>query len=342
MRWPRRCSIFVVVFAWCLAATVIAAVVFAVKFTNRICDCDNDGPTYNGEEASFVLPREGVDTDLDRRRHKLCLVVPYRNRFEELLRFVPHMSKFLSKKNIRHSIFVVNQADTLRFNRASLINVGFLHVRSAEGDRDCDYVGVHDVDLLPINEELSYEFPSKGPFHVAAPGLHPRYEYPSFLGAILLMKVTDFELVKGMSNQYWGWGMEDDEFYHRLKDARLEVQRPEGIKTGTKDTFLHIHGPRKHARDFQMCYNQRDKTRRRDRLGGFHTVDYEMASVQHMTVDGHHFQLLNVQLKCDKDETPWCDCRDAPQSEARVKPIRKEDDIRPHLGKNRGIVQKKN
>ena len=84
----------------------------------RICDCDNDGPTYNGEEASFVLPREGVDADLDRRRHKLCLVVPYRNRFEELLRFVPHMSKFLSKKNIRHSIFVVNQADTLRLGSA--------------------------------------------------------------------------------------------------------------------------------------------------------------------------------------------------------------------------------
>ena len=127
-----------------------------------------------------------------------------------------------------------------------------------------------------------------------------------------------------------------------LKDARLEVQRPEGIKTGTKDTFLHIHGPRKHARDFQMCYNQRDMTRRRDRTGGFHTIDYEMGGVQHMTVDGHHFQLLNVRLKCDKDETPWCDCRDAPQSEARVKPVRKEDDIRPHLGKNRGIVQKKN
>ena len=81
--------------------------------------------------------------------------------------------------------------------------------------------------------------------------LLPRYDYPTFLGAILLMKVTDFELVKGMSNQYWGWGMEDDEFYHRLKEARLEVRRPEGIKTGTEDTFLHIHGPRKHARDFQ-------------------------------------------------------------------------------------------
>ena len=35
------------------------------------------------------------------------------------------------------------------------------------------------------------------------------------------MKVTDFELVRGMSNQYWGWGMEDDEFYHRLKGSSV-------------------------------------------------------------------------------------------------------------------------
>ena len=54
------------------------------------------------------------------------------------------------------------------------------------------------------------------------------------------------------------------------------------------------------AHPVQFCYNQRDQTRRRDRLGGFHTVDYEIGSAQQMTVDGHHFQLLNVQLKCDK------------------------------------------
>ena len=35
MRWPRRCNIYVLLLAWCLAATVIASVIFAVKFTNR-------------------------------------------------------------------------------------------------------------------------------------------------------------------------------------------------------------------------------------------------------------------------------------------------------------------
>lgn len=31
------------------------------------------------------------------------------------------------------------------------------------------------------------------------------------------MTMKDFSKVNGMSNKYWGWGLEDDEFYLRLK-----------------------------------------------------------------------------------------------------------------------------
>jgi xylosylprotein 4-beta-galactosyltransferase len=40
-----------------------------------------------------------------------------------------------------------------RFNRASLINVGFLESRT-----DCDYIAMHDVDLVPVTEGLPYMF----------------------------------------------------------------------------------------------------------------------------------------------------------------------------------------
>jgi len=46
--------------------------------------------------------------------HKLAVVVPFRDRFEELLEFVPHMEQFLTKQNIDHTIIVVNQVDSLR------------------------------------------------------------------------------------------------------------------------------------------------------------------------------------------------------------------------------------
>lgn len=36
----------------------------------------------------------------------------------------------------------------------------------------------------------------------------------------------------GMSNRFWGWGREDDEFYRRLRKAELQVKvsRKQGTK----------------------------------------------------------------------------------------------------------------
>jgi predicted glycosyltransferase involved in capsule biosynthesis len=48
-----------------------------------------------------------------------------------------------------------------------------------------------------------------------------------------------FLLVNGLSNVYWGWGLEDDELYARLKDAQLQIQRPGNLSTGTA-SFRYI------------------------------------------------------------------------------------------------------
>lgn len=32
-----------------------------------------------------------------------------------------------------------------------------------------------------------------------------------------MLTLKDFKFVNGLSNKYWGWGLEDDEFYLRLR-----------------------------------------------------------------------------------------------------------------------------
>ena len=81
-----------------------------------------------------------------------------------------------------------------RFNRASLLNIGFLLSRN-----ECDYMVMHDIDLLPVNDHLKYEFPSKGPYHVSSPELHPLYHYKTFVGGILIMSRQQFEKVSHFS-----------------------------------------------------------------------------------------------------------------------------------------------
>ncbi|PBC28261.1 Beta-1,4-galactosyltransferase [Apis cerana cerana] len=235
--------------------------------------------------------------------HRLAILVPFRDRFEELLIFAPHIKQFLDKQNIDYHIFVLNQIDRFRFNRASLINVGFLEI-----NKEFDYIAIHDVDLLPINDELLYSFPNKGPFHVSSPELHPRYHYSTFVGGILLIKREHFIQVNGMSNKYWGWGLEDDEFYVRLKEAGLTVIRPQNISTGTHNTFKHIHDRNHRKRDMIKCYNQREVTRKRDRQTGLNNVSYKILGTITMTIENTPLTVLNISLMCDKMITPWCEC----------------------------------
>ena len=292
---------------------------------------DNSCRTSSPNSLSSLI----ANPPLSSSDHFLCVLIPFRDRFEELNEFVPSINDFLKRKSIPHAIFVINQLDTFRFNRAALINAGFTEssrILSKMPDlpnQDCDYVALHDVDLVPLNQHISYAYPEKGPFHVAAPGLHPKYDYPSFLGGILLIQRYHFRLVNGMSNKYWGWGLEDDEFHRRLIDSSLQVQRPVNITTGKDKTFKHFHHARKRKRDMSKCYNQHEVTRRRDRETGLESVKYKMLRAYQNCIDNVPYTLLNVLLECDRQVTPWCDCKDAPPVEKPKHLTRDEDVIVP-------------
>ncbi|KAG8225786.1 hypothetical protein J437_LFUL005593 [Ladona fulva] len=272
-------------FAVCLLGTLVITYFLAISPMTDVCNCEDQATRGNSITDDNNLEKRDQNA-----RHKLGVLVPYRDRFEELMVFIPHMQNFLKKQNIVNHIYILNQVDTYRFNRASLINVGF-ELSMIDG---CDYVAMHDVDLLPLNSNLSYDYPANGPVHLAAPHLHPR---------------KHFKLVNGMSNKYWGWGLEDDEFYVRLKEAGLNITRPQNISTGIHDTFKHIHDRLRRRRDMAKCYNQREVTRRRDRQTGLSTLRYTLESHRKLSVDGGEpVSLLEVKLYCDRNITPWCEC----------------------------------
>jgi len=275
---------------------VITCLIGFLPLSSDDCHCDS---TARRESKNVKFS----DTLYKSTKKKLAVLVPFRDRFEELLTFAPHMTSFLNNQNIPHQIYILNQVDRYRFNRASLINVGFLYTKS-----QYDYIAMHDVDLLPINEQLLYKYPEDGPFHVASPELHPKYHYQTFVGGILLVKREHFEQMNGMSNKYWGWGLEDDEFYVRIKDAGLQVTRPVNISTGTSNTFLHIHDRAHRKRDTAKCFNQREVTRKRDRQTGLDTIKYAISDTKILTIDDAKVIVLNIKLNCDKTVTPWCDC----------------------------------
>jgi xylosylprotein 4-beta-galactosyltransferase len=183
----------------CLLCCLILTILMSLSSiqTNHLnvntidCKCNSEQNNINNESIN------------NKSMHRMGVIIPFRDRFDELIRFVPHMHQFLRNQRIDHKFYVINQIDSYRFNRASLINIGFLISRN-----HCDYIAMHDVDLIPINANLRYDYPKSGPFHVASPQLHPKYHYKTFVGGILLITREHFEKVNGLSNNYWGWGLE--------------------------------------------------------------------------------------------------------------------------------------
>lgn len=234
-------------------------------------------------------------------QHRLAILVPFRDRFDELLIFVPYMTKFLTAQKVGpFKIYILNQSNKYRFNRGALANVGFMIAKD-----DCDYVAIHDIDLLPLNTNLSYEYPANGPYHLTSPEYHPNYNYEKYFGGILLMTSKHFEMVNGFSNRYFGWGLEDDEFYTRVKAAKLQVFRPTNLSTSKNDTFLHFHYGRK--RDTFKSHEQRQALKYRDRITGLRDLKYSITSKHKLTIDEtYDCTIYNIELYCDTNRTPWC------------------------------------
>lgn len=134
--------------------------------------------------------------------------------------------------------------------------------------------------------------------------------------------------VAGMSNRYWGWGLEDDEFYLRLREGGIELRRPLNLSTDRTTTFMHVHDRRLRKRDTLRIGDQKQVlsqldvggrrwtgagqrewaqvSRRRDRLSGLDSVGFEVLSRSQLGVDGAPASVLNLRLHCNLSFSPWC------------------------------------
>lgn len=135
---------------------------------------------------------------------KLAIIVPFRNREEHLSQFVPHMEKFLDDEEIDFRIIIVEQGDKKEFNRAKLLNIGYAEFPNF------DYYAFHDVDMLPIDSDYSYV---EGPTHLASRAEQFDYKLPydGYFGGVTVFDRKSFIKINGYSNEYWGWGAEDDD-----------------------------------------------------------------------------------------------------------------------------------
>ena len=100
-----QAKLVLLVITGCFFCSVFTIFYILTHHTNVKCDCPQSGLSHNNQISSTSSAEKG---------HKLCILVPFRDRFEELLEFAPYMNTFLSSQNVDHEIYVLNQADQLR------------------------------------------------------------------------------------------------------------------------------------------------------------------------------------------------------------------------------------
>jgi hypothetical protein len=146
-------------------------------------------------------------------KHKLGVCVPYRNREEHLKEFVPIVSKFLESKDIDFKIYFAHQTDDKLFNRGAMKNIAAKHAF----EDGCDYIVWHDIDMVPEDDTCDYSFPNDNPQHIAVRISQSDYQlkYEEYFGGAVVFSKEQVERTNGYSNDYWDWGMEDDDLFWR-------------------------------------------------------------------------------------------------------------------------------
>lgn len=156
---------------------------------------------------------------------KLCILVPYRNREEHKKIFVEKMTKMLNEFSAieYYKIAFIEQTSEKLFNRGKLLNIGFELY-----EENFDYFVFHDVDMIPRSVN-NYFFSEKETIvHLATNASQfkgGKMPYKDYFGGVTLFNTLDFKEVNGFSNDYWGWGAEDDDLLARVRKKQKRIFR---------------------------------------------------------------------------------------------------------------------
>lgn len=229
------------------------------------------------------------------------LIVPLMNRDTQLALFESHMCSVWNNRSSHLLILVVNQTGFQSFSRGWLFNIGLDFVLDHNISSTC--IALHDVDLLPFSI-VSYETCDR-PLHLSSEAEHFGWgvPYEPYSGGVFIASLTDWLVINGMSNLFKGWGGEDDEMFHRWKNANLTDgdrphRPPKGYGKFNKNKKEHHRGEKsesEYSSNLQLLHDLihgiKDKSEDglaqvKYNITGLKTRDLEQCNVktQHMSI----------------------------------------------------------
>ena len=115
-------------------------------------------------------------------QNRIAIIVPYRDRLENLKIFLSNIHPFLMRQNVHFGIYLIEPMDNERkvsFNRGLLANIGFLESLKDDTNKwNCFFI--HDVDLIPESNLNFYKCDQHYPLQFAV--LLKQFDYVPKVG----------------------------------------------------------------------------------------------------------------------------------------------------------------
>lgn len=100
--------------------------------------------------------------------------------------------------------------------------------------------------------------------------------------------------------------LDDNSIFH--SSHNIEIKRPENITTDSSNTFRDLHDEHFRPRDRNVCHNQWDHYFERNENSGLNGTKAKLIQIKEHFLDGANFTIIDIEVECDKNETPWCEC----------------------------------
>ncbi len=154
--------------------------------------------------------------------YDLIIVVPYRDRADHLKKFIPALENHL--KDVNFKIIFIEQSEGQPFNRGKLLNIGYTLCKNQS-----NLFAFHDIDMIPQDNSCDYSATNEI-VHLAGccTQFGGKLPYPDYLGGVIVVPNQLFEQINGFNNDFWGWGIEDDDLNLRIKKSNIAINRKPG------------------------------------------------------------------------------------------------------------------
>ena len=178
-----------------------------------------------------------LTTRMERAKPHHAIIIPYRERLNNAKTYVSSMNPYLARNfpNETFSVYFLVQVDSGLFSRGFLLNAGINEIRRTRPETQC--IIMHDIDLLPIVDGVPYD-DCTYPIQLSSELEHFDWgiPYDGSCGGVISLHMNDWIKVNGMSNDYEGWGGEDDDLFLRLRqngllygtENRMPLRPPKG------------------------------------------------------------------------------------------------------------------